>query len=183
MKRFSTIMMGALAALMMFSFTSCEEDEMIALDMEGIWEGESVYGYSYDGKFYEAYDTKVEFVITDRELALGRGYWVDYYRTHPWSSRYDYVANHIKWSVTWGTIYVDLLEEGRRLQIEDYRINGRYFEGYIFDRTYPKTRMHFQLRRVSSPYWYDDWDYYGTGYWSNEVAFDPDETEKAPKSE
>ena len=59
MKRFSTIMMVAIATLFTISFTSCEEDEMIAMDLEGIWEGESVYGYSYDGRFYESYETKV----------------------------------------------------------------------------------------------------------------------------
>lgn len=54
MKRFSTIMMGALAAFIMFSFTSCDEDEDIAFTLEGAWEGDmESYTRAYGGAMYD----------------------------------------------------------------------------------------------------------------------------------
>ena len=120
----------------LFTLTSCE-DERIANTLEGTWSG-NMY-------------------ISTRS---GEGYWVDYYSDAPW----DYVANHIEWSVDYGTINVYFVEEGTSIRIRDYYLNNDRFYGTINDNGKP---VDFELYRISGRNWsnynwgYDSW-YIGT---------------------
>ena len=85
---------------------------------------------------------------------------MDYYSDAPW----DYVANHIEWSVDYGTINVYFVEEGTSIRIRDYYLNGDRFYGTINDNGKP---VDFELYRISGRNWsnynwgYDSW-YIGT---------------------
>ena len=69
----------------------------------------------YDGRVYDATYTEVTFLKNPYAYSSGEGYWVDYYSDAPW----DYVANHIEWSVDYGTINVYFVEEGTSIRIRD----------------------------------------------------------------
>ena len=79
---------------------------------------------------------------------------MNYSRSFLW----DYVANHISWSVDDGNIYIDFLEEGTSVVISDYHLSNSRFSGYIADGDYD---IHFDLTHTSSPNWenYSNWGY------------------------
>ncbi|MBQ3752096.1 MAG: hypothetical protein II864_00955 [Prevotella sp.] len=91
---------------------------------------------------------------------------MDYYSRAPW----DYVANHIRWTVNYGRIRVYFIEEGTELEIHDYRLSDNRFTGYIAEHG---NDVEFSLYHVSSPNWnsyrwgYDAW--YDDYYWSRET--------------
>ena len=91
----------------LFTLTSCE-DERIANTLEGTWSGNMYISTRYDGRVYDATYTEVTFLKNPYAYSSGEGYWVDYYSDAPW----DYVANHIEWSVDYGTINVRQREIG-----------------------------------------------------------------------
>lgn len=150
MKKIFTMM---LTALMGITFTACE-DEFVADSLEGTWSGDMYVSSYYDGRDYYATHTEITFSIDPFRFTKGSGYWVDYYTGAPW----DYVANHINWSVNDGNIYIDFLEEGTSVVISDYRLSDSHFSGYIADGDYD---IHFYLTHTYSPNWenYDNWGY------------------------
>lgn len=156
MKRFTHFCTFMLLALMSFTFVSCDEDDEIAYTLEGTWRG-NMYAYvNYDG--YEYYSTYSElcFLRDPYTYSSGDGYWVDYYSRAPW----DYVANHIRWTVNNGVIRVRFIEKGSSVEIYDYRLSDNYFTGTIFDKG---NYVDFSLKHVSSPNWNDfewGWDYW-----------------------
>ena len=143
----------------LFTLTSCE-DERIANTLEGTWSGNMYISTRYDGRVYDATYTEVTFLKNPYAYSSGEGYWVDYYSDAPW----DYVANHIEWSVDYGTIRVYFVEEGTSIRIRDYYLNGDRFYGTINDNGKP---VDFELYRISGRNWsnynwgYDSW-YIGT---------------------
>ena len=88
----------------LFTLTSCE-DERIANTLEGTWSGNMYISTRYDGRVYDATYTEVTFLKNPYAYSSGEGYWVDYYSDAPW----DYVANHIEWSVDYGTMTASMV--------------------------------------------------------------------------
>ena len=139
----------------LFTLTSCEDRE-IANTLEGTWSGNMYISTRYDGRVYDATYSEVTFLKNPYAYSSGEGYWVDYYSDAPW----DYVANHIEWTVDFGTIKVYFKEEGTSIRIRDYHLNNDRFYGTINDNGKP---VDFELWRVSSRNWntyqwgYDSW--------------------------
>lgn len=164
MKKIKFFMTMMAIALVSFSFTSCEDEE-IARDLEGTWEGNIHVSSKYDGVYY--YSTKT-YVCFDRDIykyAAGEGYWVDYYDGYKWSWG-DYVANHITWRVDNGVIKIHFVEDGDNVKIYDYSLNDRYFSGIVETDDFQK--VSFRLTKISSP----DWNYYRRwGYYDKKSVF------------
>ena len=151
MKKMFTMLMMAMMAI---TFTSCE-DEYIANTLEGTWKGNMYISSYWDGRTYDATYTEITFLRDPYTYSSGSGYWVDYYSNAPW----DYVANHIDWTVNNGVIYVYFIEDGDRLEIHDYRLSSSRFYGTIYENSH---NVDFDLINVSHPYTY--WDNYYWGY-------------------
>ena len=175
MKKIYTMLMMAMMAL---AFTSCE-DEYIADTLEGTWSGNMYISSYWDGRTYDVTRTEITFDIDPFRFTKGSGYWVDYYRGAPW----DYVANHIDWSVKNGVIYVYFREDGDWIEICDYHLNSNRFYGTIYDGD---NTVDFELYCTSRPryddyYWgFDSWydDYY---YWARTRSGDADSTKVMEK--
>lgn len=150
------------------TFTSCDwdDDDAIAYTLEGTWKGNMYVNTYYNGNTYYATATEITFLRDPYRYSSGDGYWVDYYSRAPW----DYVANHIRWTVNYGRIRVYFIEEGSELEIYNYRLTDNRFTGYISEYD---NDVEFSLYHVSSPNWsnyrwgYDAW--YDDYYWSRET--------------
>ena len=145
-----------LTALLAFTFTSCD-DELIADSLEGTWRGDMRVSSYYNGRDYYATRTEITFNLDPFRYTRGSGYWVDYYSGAPW----DYVANHIDWSVSNRRITVHFLEEGTSVVIADYRLTNSRFTGYIADGG---SDVYFDLMHIASPNW-NDYRYWGYDPW------------------
>lgn len=167
MKKIKFFMTMMAIALVSFSFTSCEDEE-IARDLEGTWEGNIHVSSKYDGVYY--YSTKT-YVCFDRDIykyAAGEGYWVDYYDSYKWSWG-DYVANHITWRVDNGVIKIHFVDDGDNVKIYDYSLNDRYFSGIVETDDFQK--VSFRLTKTSSFDWkhYDHWGYAKKGIFDGQT--------------
>ena len=157
MKKFIFSALAMMTTL--FTLTSCD-DQRIANTLEGTWSGNMYISSRYDGRVYDATYSEVTFLKDPYAYSSGAGYWVDYYSNAPW----DYVANHIEWTVDFGTIRVYFVEEGTSIRINDYYLNNDRFYGTINDNGKP---VDFELYRISGRSWntyrwgYDSW-YVGT---------------------
>ena len=62
-KIYTNTMMVLMLALTMLTFTSCDKDTMLAIDLDGIWAGTVVGDYYYDryGLAGDVYDTELCF--------------------------------------------------------------------------------------------------------------------------
>ena len=157
MKKFIFSALAMMTTL--FTLTSCD-DQRIANTLEGTWSGNMYISSRYDGRVYDATYSEVTFLKDPYAYSSGAGYWVDYYSNAPW----DYIANHIEWTVDYGTIKVYFVEEDTYITIRDYHLDNLYFYGTINDNGRP---VDFQLSHVSGRNWssyrwgYDSW-YVGT---------------------
>ena len=179
MKKLLTGWMIALLALV--SFTSCEDEE-IAYDLEGTWEGR-VFDYSdWDGKRYNISRSLIEFYLGAFRLVQGDGHWVDFYSGGP----RDYVSYKIHWRVDNQVIYITFKEDGTQYRVSNYRLSETRFSGtmYEYKDGKPLGYSHdFELRHTSSPNWnnyYSDYDYYWSTYgyrhyWSNDATFETED--------
>lgn len=173
MKKLTTMMMMLLFAATTFTLTSCDEDDDIAYTLEGTWQGNMYVTSTWNGVTYDATRTEICFLRDPYRYSSGDGYWVDYYSRAPW----DYVANHIRWTVNNGVIRVYLIEDDWTYDIYDYRLSDNYFTGTIYDGD---NAIDFRLRHISSPNWNDfDWGYdYWYGAKSHSKAFGSRSTDK-----
>ena len=174
MKKIYTMLMMAMMAL---AFTSCE-DEMIADTLEGTWSGNMYISSNWDGRTYDITRTEITFEIDPFRFTKGSGIWVDYYSRAPW----DYVANHIDWSVKNGVIYIYFIEDNDRIEIRDYHLNSKRFYGTIYDGN---NLVDFELYCVSRPR-YDDYrwgfdSWYDDYYWARTRSGDADSTKVIEK--
>ena len=163
-------------ALFAMMLSSCDAD--IASRLEGTWEGDMFVASYYNGRYYYSNYTRMEFLLDPFRFTKGDGYWVDYYSGAPW----DYVANHTRWHVDDGIIYIHLIEDNYDIEIRNYSLRDDRFRGEVYyDGEYRK----FSLVHTSSPNWdnYDyDYDYgysYGYGYGTRSVS--PDSATVAPR--
>lgn len=177
MKKIASKLFLVMLAMTPFLFTSCDEDEEIAYTLEGTWEGKMYTTSTWDNYTYAISQTVIDFDKDPYRYAKGNGHWVDYYSNAPW----DYVANHISWSVRDKVIEIHLIEENYTFFVEDYSLNSGMFKGRIYDGD---SYIDFTLRHTSSPYWdnyrwYDEdyyYDYYYNRYRSNNISFDGNES-------
>lgn len=157
----------------LFTLTSCE-DERIANTLEGTWSGNMYISSRYNGRVYDATYSEVTFLKDPYAYSSGAGYWVDYYSDAPW----DYIANHIEWTVDFGTIKVYFVEEDTHVTIRDYHLDNLYFYGTINDSGRP---VDFRLEHVSGRNWssyrwgYDSW------YGAHTRSIDSSDSTKAEK--
>ena len=112
-KNLKSIMM-AVAALLSLTMTSCQEDELIAMTLDGNWKGNMYVSYQINGRgdYYEASYSEVCFLRNPSKFASGDGYWIDYYndyRRYGWER--NYIANHINWDVTFECITIHFIED------------------------------------------------------------------------
>ena len=155
MKKISYYMMLAIVAMTSIFLTSCE-DAKIARTLEGTWKGNMYISTQYGGRYYDATYTEITFLKDPGAYSSGSGYWVDYYSDAPW----DYIANHIDWTVDYGTIKVYFVEEDISVRISDYHLSDDRFYGVLDDNG---MRVDFELYHTSSPNWggyrwgYDSW--------------------------
>ena len=95
MKRIHTLLTMVAIAMLSFTFTSCDEDEYIADTLWGTWKGNMYVTSYWNNRYYDASYSEITFDRDPSTYSSGRGYWVDYYSNAPW----DYIANHIRWTV------------------------------------------------------------------------------------
>ena len=158
MKRFHTLMTMVAIAMLSFTVTSCDEDEAIAYTLEGTWKGDVHVRSSWDNHYYYATYSYVYFDRDPYTYSSGTGSWVDYYSDAP----YDYIANHIEWTVRNRAIIVYFVEDDYKATIYDYSLSEHYFDGYIY--TYDNKKVSFHLTKIASPNWSNY--RYGT-YWND----------------
>ena len=158
-KYFYNIMAMVLLATTAIGLSSCEDAE-IARTLEGTWKGNMYISSNYGGRTYNSTYTEITFLKDPGAYSSGNGYWVDYYSEDaPW----DYVANHIEWTVDFGTIKVYFVEENTYVRIRDYHLNDDRLYGYLEDGHHD---VEFELYHTSSPNWSsyrwgaDSWYYY-----------------------
>lgn len=175
MKKITTLFMMLMAAVMTLSMSSCTEDQLIGMDLEGTWEGETYARHAYGGQVYQSSRTVVKFVSDWNHFTEGTGYWADYYSSSPWGR--EYIANNIRWKVKDKNIYIHFVEDNYDVVIYDYSISHGYFEGYIYTED---SDVHIRLHKTSDPNWNDY--YYGYGYlYSRETRAGSNEAIEVPK--
>lgn len=158
MKKFKSLLTMAMIALMSLSFSSCDEDSDIADTLNGTWKGYMDIGFNYGGRYYDSATSEITFVPNGVYSNSGTGYWIDRYKTAPW----DYVANHIEWTVNNGTIRVHFIEENSYATIYNYSLDDDYFYGTVESGN---SSADFKLVKTTTPsrwnyYWYGDDDWY-----------------------
>ena len=142
-------------AMLSFTVTSCDEDEYIADTLWGTWEGDMYVSSYWNNRYYDSSYTVISFNRTGKYS--GTGYWVDYYDNSPWEN--EYIATHIRWTVSGGNINIHFIEDNYDVDIYNFRLTKDYFEGNII--TYDNQRVDFYLTPspISSP----DWSRYNWG--------------------
>ena len=154
-KIYHNMMLMTIIAIASLAFTSCE-DARIARTLEGTWKGNMYISSRYDGRVYNSTYSEITFLKDPGAYSSGNGYWVDYYSDAPW----DYIANHIDWTVDYGTIKIRFVEEDTWIRISDYHLDDDRFYGVLDDNG---RRVDFELYHTSSPNWngyrwgYDAW--------------------------
>ncbi len=156
MKKFTTSLLTGLAALLSLSLASCDEDADVAYALDGAWRGNVYTTSTWNGLTYQASCSEVQF---NSGYDSGTGYWIDYYSGAPW----DYIANHIRWKVRGGDIYIHFDEENSDIVIYNYHLDDYHFSGQLV-ASGSSDRISFSLQHISSPNWYA-YDYYGSDSW------------------
>ena len=142
-----------------------EKEDPPAPTLEGTWEGRIYVSHQWDGRYYDASYSYISFDRDPYRYAKGYGYWVDEYSGAPW----DYIANHISWTVRNSDIIVYFEEDDYEVTIYDYSVSERYFDGYIY--TYDNKKVYFHLVKTSSPNWNNyhyGWDYWDSYYYGKQ---------------
>ncbi len=167
----------ALVAIMSFSLTSCEQDEMIAVALDGNWRGNMYVSYRVGNhdEYCDASYSEVCFLRDPSRYASGRGYWVDYYNDYyRYGWQRNYIANHIEWEVVNGNIKIHFIEDGAYVTIYDYSLDNYHFSGWIELRH--GGRQQFSLTHTSSPNYNDyRWGIDRTYIYSNGSSMDMEE--------
>lgn len=153
MKRLYNFLMIAMVAMMGMTFSSCQ-DQNIAMDLEGTWEGYTHMQSYYSGRYYNSTYSYVDFSTDPFRFTSGKGHWVDYYSGAPW----DYIANHIEWRVKDRVIEIYFVEDDYTIYIDNYRLSDSHFTGRVYWNK--STDFTFDLVHTSSP----RWDHYHYGY-------------------
>lgn len=135
MKKLTSFLAFAMIAIMSFTFVSCDEDQEIAFELDGTWEG-----VIYD-RYNRPFDVDFRF-YQNGFSRRGTGY------------EYDYPGGSIRfsWSVENGNIYLDYADN-THVVITDYRLSSRYLDGFLQETRSGWTRGDIHLTKVSNnPY-------------------------------
>ena len=168
-----------IAAIMILGssiLTSCDKDEMTALELHGQWYGDFGMNYSYEEPVYdryghitgyvtrrfECYDTKIRFHqkgFTDH----GTGTQVDYYKYGP----YEYIYYDFDWWVQNGIIKLRYRWANEwDTDIINYSLSSTHFRG-----TFDFTRVHFDLLSLDKSAY--NWDIRNSYYRNYGYGCDP----------
>jgi hypothetical protein len=161
MKRITSFITMALVAMLSFTFVSCEQDdEDIAWNLEGVWEGE-IRGSYYDryGRSSTYNYAQIEFYQNPYEYASGEGREIDF------SSRSYYTeVVHFRYTVQNGIIYISYDDrQGTEVAIRSYHIFDDEFSGEFCDYYTRRPLATFYFRRTN--YWRSNWSYYDRYDW------------------
>lgn len=162
MKKFTSTITMILLAMLAFTFTSCEDEE-IAQTLAGKWQG-TISKYYYDrwGLSGDHYRTVIEFVGDPWHWTKGTGYEVDYDMNDQYGS---YWYSEFEWRVDNKVItlrYADTDYEP--VYISDYYLTNNRFEGYMDDGT--NSEIKFSLYMIKDFNWdyYNNYSYYDGFY-------------------
>lgn len=153
MKRITSMLTMVMIAMLSFTFVSCElDDDDIAYNLEGVWEGE-IRGDYFDryghGTTYNG--ARIEFYQNPYEYASGSGREVDF---DAYGYRTDIV--HFHYTVENGTIFISY-DDGTDVAITHYTLWSDEFRGEFRDYHNGRTLATFRFYRVNS--WRNDWRY------------------------
>jgi hypothetical protein len=156
MKKYYTSAATWLLALMaVLTFTSCDEDAMLAYDLDGVWQGSvasEFFNYRY-GRSVEYTDIEICFDQRGAWEAGGTGYEIDLYAR-------SYTKSYFRWTVRNGRIYIDYDDTPYTVVIRDFDIgyhSGRqYFSGYFDQEGTGRELAHFDLVKVASSSYYEN---------------------------
>lgn len=151
MKKIYSFLMIMIMILGAMTMTSCDDDQLTGMRMEGSWEG---YMWNSNGSRCL---TKFTFTGDPFRNTKGTGYWVDIY------SHFDYVADRIRWSVEDGIIYIYSYKERFEYKITDYYIRNGHFEGYISDG---QRESYFEMVKIDDG-WIEEYNW-NTGYYAKD---------------
>lgn len=133
--------------IVLFALTlhSCEDDE-IAQQLDGIWEGQvaSTYFSHRFGEQTEYQYVDIEFYADPYKYAKGAGMEYDYYG---YSNAYSKCA--FSFEVRNGIIYLDY-DDGTSVAIRNYRLNGSRFSGEFIDYWSGDYLASFDFTKVSN---------------------------------
>ena len=142
MKKLTSFLAFAMIAIMSFTFVSCDEDQEIALELDGTWEG----------VVYDNYHNRIYVDIRFRQDGFSR---------HGVGYEYDRPGGSVSfdWSVEDGNIYLDYSDHSH-VVISDYRLGRVYLDGRL-----QKTRNGWDLgdihlTKVSNNPYDSDYDYW-----------------------
>lgn len=128
------------------SLTSCDSDEMKAMNLDGTWEGKMGMYFENTSGYWDADYSVIEFhqkPFTNH----GYGYQIDYYSGYKCPIRSYF--SEFDWSVTDGVVTLVFPDNpDLNTQIYDYRMTSSYFTGFIGPKKYC-----FKLEKVSDWNW------------------------------
>ena len=153
MKRITSMLTMVMIAMLSFAFVSCEmDDDDIAYNLEGIWEGE-IRGEYFDryghGTTYNG--ARIEFYQNPYEYASGSGREIDF-------DAYGYYTDvvNFRYTVENGTIYLSY-SDGTDVAITHFTLWSDEFRGEFRDYETGRYLATFRFYRVNS--WRNDWRY------------------------
>lgn len=147
MKKIKSLFFAVAMVLVATTFVSCELDEWLAYELEGIWEGEVATEYFSNryGKKVEYQYVQIEFDKDPRYYAAGDGEECDYDRNGR------YVRCRFQYKVRNNVIYINYADR-THVAIYNYRLNHGYFEGQFCDyrsTSRPIVLADFRFQKVS----------------------------------
>ena len=154
---------------LMFVRHDGEEDDITAQTdkpYDGTWKGDMYVSYYFDyyDQYFDASCSVICFLENPDKDTSGNGYWIDYFDHSGW--KYNYIANHITWTVDNGIIKIHFIEDDAYVRIRDYSFNDTYFSGSL--ELESGNWQRFSLRHASSPDWGSFyWGYSSTNYQDN----------------
>ena len=153
MKKINTyLVMALMVVLTMTTFSSCDKDTRLAMDLNGIWSGTIVGDYyvdRYSGVVREdVYDTEICFYQDGDFSKGGTGYQIDRNRDTRQYTRFNF-----DWTVRNQRIYIRY-NDGYEIVIRDYDIydvgSTMHFSGIFDDAIDGTPTASFNLVKVSN---------------------------------
>ena len=140
MKKIYNYLFVGIVAMLSMTLTSCNDDN-IARDLDGIWEGRVSQNWSWRWSDYTTYQyVDIVFNTDPYHYAEGTGIEYDY-------TTYSYVACPFNFRVRGGVIYMDY-RDGSRVQITNYHLSGNRFSGTFRDYYSGEYLADFSFERV-----------------------------------
>lgn len=151
------LLKSVLAAMVVVGgLASCDEDERLAMNLEGEWEGDfySCYYYYYKSEVEPrvAYADKTYMKFIPDHLfgsTRGEGYEIDFYNDGP----IEYTEYEFDWRITDGVLYLEYFDApDMNVEIYNYRLSNGHFRGY-----FGENRSSFDMTSLDGCQW-DDYE-------------------------